>query len=312
MTVNKTFELSLDIKRPTYHGEFSVVNGDNGNRIHISLMDGESTVDLSGCRVIAAFSRPDGAASMQDSAFENNGITLGGEHGNEVTITLSPASFSPGIVECELQVYSDSTLSTLITTARFNFSCRPSIINEDTIQAAPEYPLLRQVLDEIEDATSQLDEIVTDAETAQKACAEEAQKLGGMTAALTMLNFDQAPTAEISEVNGVKHLTLGIPALPVSPDGCIRESASAISELALRDNHEFILTDIGDISFSFPDTAHWECWASITLSDAESHTMNFPEGTLYIGSLPELEASAVYELSVKNGVAILQKAGDGA
>lgn len=312
MTVNKTFELSLDIKRPTYHDEFSVVNGDNGNLIHIFLMDGETPVDLSGCRVIAAFSRPDGAASMQDSGIEGNGLTLDGENGNEVIIALSPACFSPGVVECELQIYSDNTLSTLITTARFNFVCRPSIINQDTLQASSEFPLLRRVLDEINGATEQLDEIIADAKAAQEACSEESQKLENMTASLEMLSFDQSPTAELTEADGIKHLALGIPALPVSSDGCIRESASAISELILADNHEYYLADIGDITFAFPDTSHWECWASITLSDAETHTVNFPEETLYIGSLPQFEASGVYELSVKNGVAILQKAGDGA
>lgn len=312
MTVNKTFDLSLDVKRPTYHGEFSVVNGDNGNIIHILLTDGEAAVDLTGCRVIAAFSRADGSASMQDSAFEDGGITLGGDSGNEVTIALSPASFSPGVVECELQVYSDSSLSTLITTARFNFSCRPSIINEDTIQSAPEFPLLKQVLDEIDTATAQLDEIVKDAETAQKECAEETAKLAGMTVSIEMLSFDSQPTAELSEENGIKHLALGIPALPLSPEGHIRESASAITELTLKDNHEFYLSDIGDIAFTFPDSTHWECWAVITLSDAETHAVTFPKGALYIGSIPEWEASAVYEMSVKNGIVILQKAGDGA
>ena len=55
MSVNKVFDVDLDIKRPSSHRDFTVVNGDNGNRINVTLMDGDSPVDLTGCRIIAAF-----------------------------------------------------------------------------------------------------------------------------------------------------------------------------------------------------------------------------------------------------------------
>ena len=61
MSVNKVFDVDLDIKRPSSHRDFTVVNGDNGNRINVTLMDGDSPVDLTGCRIIAAFSRADGS-----------------------------------------------------------------------------------------------------------------------------------------------------------------------------------------------------------------------------------------------------------
>ena len=142
MSINKVFDVALDIKRPSSHKDFTVINGDTGNRIHIILTDGDDPVNISGCRVIAAFSRPDGSTSMQDSGMQDGGVTISSDHSNEVDILLFPASFSPGMVECELQIYSDASLSTLVTTARFNFSCRKAIVNEDTVQASPEYPLL--------------------------------------------------------------------------------------------------------------------------------------------------------------------------
>ena len=50
MSVNKVFDVDLDIKRPSSHRDFTVVNGDNGNRINVTLMDGDSPVDLTGFR----------------------------------------------------------------------------------------------------------------------------------------------------------------------------------------------------------------------------------------------------------------------
>lgn len=79
MSVNKVFDVDLDIKRPSSHRDFTVVNGDNGNRINVTLMDGDSPVDLTGCRIIAAFSRADGSTSLQDSGVQNGGIL---EHQN--------------------------------------------------------------------------------------------------------------------------------------------------------------------------------------------------------------------------------------
>ena len=135
MSVNKVFDVDLDIKRPSSHRDFTVVNGDNGNRINVTLMDGDSPVDLTGCRIIAAFSRADGSTSLQDSGVQNGGITISPNDASKVAIDLFPASFSPGVVECELQVYSDASLSTLVTTARFNFICREAIVNSSTVQA---------------------------------------------------------------------------------------------------------------------------------------------------------------------------------
>ena len=106
MSVNKVFDVDLDIKRPSSHRDFTVVNGDNGNRINVTLMDGDSPVDLTGCRIIAAFSRADGSTSLQDSGVQNGGITISPDDASKVAIELFPASFSPGVVECELQVYS--------------------------------------------------------------------------------------------------------------------------------------------------------------------------------------------------------------
>ena len=226
MSINKVFDVALDIKRPSSHKDFTVVNGDTGNRIHITLTDGDDPVDISGCRVIAAFSRPDGSTSLQDSGMQDGGVTIGGADSNEVDILLFPASFSPGMVECELQIYSDSSLSTLVTTARFNFSCRKAIVNEDTVQASPEYPLLRSLTDELKNSADGLAQLM--AETTQAEAArvlaetkreEAAVRFSNLSAEVTMLSSGTPATAAVTNTDSGKLISLGIPAGPKGDTG---------------------------------------------------------------------------------------------
>lgn len=226
MSIKKTFDVALDIKRPSSHKDFTVISGDTGNRIHITLTDGDDPVDISQCRVIAAFSRPDGSSSLQDSNIADGGITIGGANGNEVDIQLFPASFSPGIVECELQIYSDAALSTLITTARFNFTCRKAIVNEDTVQASPEYPLLRSLTDELKDSAAGLSELMAKSEAAEternlaEARREEAAvRFSNLSAQVTMLPHDAAPTASVTDTETGKHIEFCIPFGPKGDTG---------------------------------------------------------------------------------------------
>jgi hypothetical protein len=140
-TIYKTFDVALELKQTSTNAPFYVIEGDNGNKIRITVTDGGSAVALTDCRVIAVFSKSSGT-SMQDSAEAGGGVTIGGTYNNEVTVALRPASIAPGQVECELQIYSDENKTTLITTAKFNFECQRAIFNENTAMATNEYPLL--------------------------------------------------------------------------------------------------------------------------------------------------------------------------
>ena len=226
MSVNKVFDVDLDIKRPSSHRDFTVVNGDNGNRINVTLMDGDSPVDLTDCRIIAAFSRADGSTSLQDSGVQNGGITISPDDASKVAIDLFPASFSPGVVECELQVYSDSSLSTLATTARFNFVCREAIVNSSTVQASAEYPLLKAMQDGLTSLKASLDELIESAKAAEEGrqTAENSRealydKLSKLRATATMLQSGADPTARVTESDGAKVIELGIPAGSQGPKG---------------------------------------------------------------------------------------------
>ena len=137
--VKKTFDIALDIADAGANREFTVVDGDNGNVLAILLTDGGYPVDLTGCRVIAVFSKSDGTA-CQDSYDADGGITLCGTLNNQVDIELFAGSVAPGTVECELQIYSDPSLSTL----------RKAIFSGETLTSAPQYPQLTSLMERVE------------------------------------------------------------------------------------------------------------------------------------------------------------------
>lgn len=167
--VKKCFPIALDISRPISNRAFTLVEGDTGNELIISLTDDGEPVDLTSCRVMALFSKSDGTTVSQDSGTEGNGVAIGGTANNEITIELCVSSFTPGMVECEIQVYSGAALSVLVTSAKFNFKCRRSILNPDTILAVPEYPLLTSLLRDVTTLSQQTGELTSAVQAALSA-----------------------------------------------------------------------------------------------------------------------------------------------
>lgn len=167
--VKKKFNIGLDMAAPGANREFDVVEGDNGNQLSILLTDDGEPVDLTGCRVMAVFSKSDGTA-YQDSGAEDGGITLCGALNNQVDIELFAGSVAPGMVECELQIYSDQELSTLVTTARFNFGCRKAIMGGETVAAAPQFPVLSGLISRVEGLEASAAEAADNANSAAALC----------------------------------------------------------------------------------------------------------------------------------------------
>lgn len=163
----KEFPIYLDLKRPTSNRNFEVVEGDTANRITVFLTDDGAAVNLDDMRVLAVFSNSKGTA-CQDSSSAGGGISI---TGNKVTIDLFTSSFSAGMVECELQIYSGGTRAGisepiyfyLVTSAKFNFTCRRSIINSETLPAVSQFPLLMNLISDVTAAEAVRD----DAESAR-------------------------------------------------------------------------------------------------------------------------------------------------
>lgn len=175
----KTFPINLDLKRVTAQSTpiSPLVVGDNGNIFEITLTDGGVPVDLTGCKVLAVFSRPDGQTVEQDT--DGNGVTIGGTSNNVLTIEVRTGSYSDGKNDCELQIYSGTEYETLVTSAQFNFDGRRGIMNEETLPADDNYPILVELISQTteaaENAAEAASQVATSAAAAQQAAADAEQ-----------------------------------------------------------------------------------------------------------------------------------------
>ena len=138
----KRFSGGIDLKKPSAIRPFEVVEGDTGNVLELTVTDAGEPVDLTGADVKAVFSSALGLA-VEESP---DGVSA---EGSSVVLELFPGSFAPGVVECELQIYSAGERGRLVTTARFNFTCRRALLNGDSIKPAPGFPLLCALAEEI-------------------------------------------------------------------------------------------------------------------------------------------------------------------
>lgn len=80
--------------------------------------------------------------------------------------------------------------------------------------------------------------------------------------------------------------------------------------ITLADNAEYRLTNVTALTFAYPEN-DFECWIRLTIAESGDVAVVFPEGTKYIGSAPTFANGEMWELSIKDGVVIAQKVGDG-
>ena len=78
------------------------------------------------------------------------------------------------------------------------------------------------------------------------------------------------------------------------------------------DNTEYRLTNVTTLTLYAPSgTTQYECWFSLTFANSGTITVTFPTGMKYIGSAPDFNNGESWEMSIKDGVVIAQKIGDG-
>ena len=80
--------------------------------------------------------------------------------------------------------------------------------------------------------------------------------------------------------------------------------------ITLADNAEYRLTNVTALTFAYPEN-DFECWIRLTIAESGDVAVVLPEGTKYIGSAPTFANDEMWELSIKDGVVIAQKVGDG-
>lgn len=108
-----------------------------------------------------------------------------------------------------------------------------------------------------------------------------------------------------SEVDTKADSTIVSTALASKADKTAIVTQSAPTAITLADNTEYYLTNVANLTFTFPSD-NFECWISVTTAGSFTAII-FPSGSTYIGSEPEFSAGEKWEISVKNGTVIAGK-----
>lgn len=148
----KEFNIVLDIKKKSEQEPFEVVQGDTlSNLLNISLVDGLDPYDLTGTNIEIIFSKSDGKTVQQTD------IVMINELDGRLQCTLKTnTTASPGKVIAEVRILSDEIL---LTSARFEFYVRKSLINDETIESTNEFPILTQLITETNGLIDQVNQI---------------------------------------------------------------------------------------------------------------------------------------------------------
>ena len=100
-----------------------------------------------------------------------------------------------------------------------------------------------------------------------------------------------------------------ITALGYTPEA-VSAQVTTGSNITLADNTEYRLTDVTTLTLTYP-TGNFECWLKLTFAASGNATVTLPTGTKYIGTMPDFKNGETWEMSIKDGVVIAQKVGDG-
>lgn len=113
---------------------------------------------------------------------------------------------------------------------------------------------------------------------------------------------DKGSDATVTKANVVA-------ALGYTPEA-VSTQVTTGSNITLADNTEYRLTDVTTLNLSYP-TGNFECWMSLTFAASGAIMVTLPTGTKYLGSSPNFKNGETWEVSIKDGVVVAQKVGDG-
>lgn len=82
------------------------------------------------------------------------------------------------------------------------------------------------------------------------------------------------------------------------------------SHITLADNTEYRLADVTTLILTYP-AGNFECWMRLTFAAEGTITVTLPAKTQYIGTTPTFANGQTWELSIKDGVVIAQRVGEG-
>ena len=92
----------------------------------------------------------------------------------------------------------------------------------------------------------------------------------------------------------------------------VTTKVSTGDSFSMNDNTEYRLTNVTTLTLYAPhNRPHYECWFSLTFANSGKVTVTLPTDMKYIGSAPDFNNGESWEMSIKDGVVIAQKIGDG-
>lgn len=92
----------------------------------------------------------------------------------------------------------------------------------------------------------------------------------------------------------------------------VTTKVSTGDSFSMNDNTEYRLTNVTTLTLYAPhNRPHYECWFSLTFANSGTITVTLPTDMKYIGSAPDFNNGESWEMSIKDGVVIAQKIGDG-
>lgn len=131
----------------------------------------------------------------------------------------------------------------------------------------------------------------------------------------TILNYMVYPAVEKAHEHSNKSVIDGLSdangALKYNNSFIIPQKVSEGAYITLADNTEYRLTDVTTLRLSYP-VGDFECWMRLSFAASGDATVILPAGTKYIGTTPDFKNGETWEISIKDGVVIAQKVGDGA
>ena len=102
-------------------------------------------------------------------------------------------------------------------------------------------------------------------------------------------------------------------ALGYIPQRAVTEYSYSTAQMSvtLADNAEYRMTGLQTLTVQYPEDANFECWMRLNFAASGNVTVTLPTGTKYIGNAPSFANGETWEMSIKDGVVIAQKVGDG-
>lgn len=141
----KSYSILLDIYKGVLNNNqlIEFTTGDNGQSVleFVLLEDKITAYNLDGCMVRMVIEGQQQDCTIVDAS---NG---------KVKIVLLQSMFSrPGNVMAEIQIYDSSDQTLRLTTPRFQYNVRKSLMNNTTVQADPNYSILQNMILEVSSA----------------------------------------------------------------------------------------------------------------------------------------------------------------